>query len=315
MVVKEKYVALGVSDFAQFLGISPTAMPRDCLALIKSGDFRYRRLNQQERDATILKVLKQIEAYDVNRKESGDGQKRWKREWKSVYNTFVASGYDPETLVPTWLCRPQIVRLGGDYALPASPRFKRDYYDILRRFVIRKYLADAKIVHEFGCGSGFNVAAIAALLPEATIHGSDWTQYAARIIKALASRCGLRVTGHQFNLLVPDKAHRLPPHTAVLTIGALEQLHTSFEPFLQYILRQNPTLVVHIEPIVELGNTSTLFDFLAVSFDERRRYLKGYLPRLRVLEARKKIRILKVQHTRMGSLYHDSYSIIVWRPL
>ncbi len=116
-------------------------------------------------------------------------------------------------------------------------------------------------------------------------------------------------------MLNPDPKFCLSSGAVVLTVGAMEQLNTRFEPFLLYLIRQKPALVVHIEPIVEIADTNTLFDFLAVSFGARRRYLTGFLPRLRALEKNGKIRIVKIQNTRIGSLYHDSYSLIAWKPL
>ncbi|MDP3661508.1 MAG: class I SAM-dependent methyltransferase [bacterium] len=312
----KKYEVLGVSDFARRWGISPKEMPKGCVALIARGDFRYRRLDKNERDAAILKILKQLDTYDNVKKSiaGGDGRKRWMREWKSVFEAFVAGGYDTERLVPPYF-RPQIVRLDGDFAMPASPRFSINAYTVLRRWIIETYFKKAHAIYEFGCGTGFNVAEIARLCSDAEVHGLDWTPYSARIIQAFSHQFGHRAHGYVFDMLRPDKKFHLSPSAAVLTVGAMEQLNTRFEPFLRYIIRQKPALVVHIEPIVELADTNELFDFLAVSFNERRRYLTGFLPRLRALEKSGKIKIIKTQNTGIGSLYHDSYSLIVWKPV
>jgi len=56
MAERKKYEVLGVSDFARRWGISLKEMPKGCVALIARGDFHYRRLDKNERDAAILKI-------------------------------------------------------------------------------------------------------------------------------------------------------------------------------------------------------------------------------------------------------------------
>ena len=82
----------------------------------------------------------------------------------------------------------------------------------------------------------------------------------------------------------PDYQLNIDESSAVFTIGALEQLGTNFEPFLQYLLEKQFRICINIETIYELYNQSSLFDYLAVRYLERRGYLQGYLVRLKQLE-------------------------------
>src|SRR3989344_1102347 len=43
-------------------------------------------------------------------------------------------------------------------------------------------------------------------------------------------------------------------------------------------------------------------------------FLKGFLPHLKLLESKKKIKILEIRRT-FGSFFHEGYTYIVWRPL
>ena len=63
----------------------------------------------------------------------------------------------------------------------------------------------------------------------------------------------------------------------------------------------------------ELYDQNDLFDYVAAAYLRKRGYLQGFLPRLRELEREGVIEILQVQRT-FGSLYHDGYSFVVWRP-
>jgi hypothetical protein len=46
-----------------------------------------------------------------------------------------------------------------------------------------------------------------------------------------------------------------------------------------------------------------------------RGYLGGFLPYLKNLEAHKKIEIIKVKRMYFGSLYHEGYTCVIWKPL
>jgi hypothetical protein len=50
-------------------------------------------------------------------------------------------------------------------------------------------------------------------------------------------------------------------------------------------------------------------------YHRKRGYLSGFLPRLKSLEAEGRITILEAKRMFFGSLYHEGYSFVVWRPL
>jgi hypothetical protein len=93
----------------------------------------------------------------------------------------------------------------------------------------------------------------------------------------------------------------------------MEQLGSNFEPFLQYLLSNPVSLCLHLETIKELYDDRYLTDYLALKFDSKRGYLSGFLPRLQELEREGRVEILRAQRIFFGSLYHDSYSLIVWK--
>ena len=76
-----------------------------------------------------------------------------------------------------------------------------------------------------------------------------------------------------------------------------------------------PKLVVNNEPIYELYDQDILFDYLPAKFHHKRGYTRGYLPRLRELEKEGKIQIIKHKRLNFGSLLHEGYNYIVWKPL
>jgi len=69
-----------------------------------------------------------------------------------------------------------------------------------------------------------------------------------------------------------------------------------------------------MEPIEDLYDEENLLDYLALKYHRKRGYLSGYLPRLRMLEAEGKLKIMEVRRMHFGSIYQEGYSFVVWRP-
>jgi hypothetical protein len=106
----------------------------------------------------------------------------------------------------------------------------------------------------------------------------------------------------------------LEPGSGVFTVGTLEQMGTNFGPFLEYVLKGRPNICVNVEVLSETLDQDNLFDYVAARYIEKRGYLNGYLKQLRNLESEGQIEILQVQRT-FGSLFHNGYEFVVWRPL
>lgn len=83
---------------------------------------------------------------------------------------------------------------------------------------------------------------------------------------------------------------------------------------MQYLIAQKPKICVHLEPIVELYDDDNLIDWMAKQFHCKRRYLFGFYPRLQELEREGKIELLQVKRLEFGSLNHECFTLIVWRP-
>jgi hypothetical protein len=95
----------------------------------------------------------------------------------------------------------------------------------------------------------------------------------------------------------------------------LEQVGENYEKFVQYLLNNKPAVVVHIEPIPELLDSTKLLDYLSIQYMHKRKYLRGYLTYLESLEKQGKLKILEAKRSGIGSFLIDGYSILVWRPL
>jgi len=306
-----KIFRLKEADFAKLLGVHSKDLPPQCKNIIKKMDFRYRKIDLRQRDKIIADILEKIDSNTFS--IAGSSRRpQWERGWGQNLKEYARTK-DIYSLTPKFIRGGQPIRLNRDFIIPTSDRFEFDFVDVLRRWLFIKYFRDQDAIYEFGCGSCQQLAILAKLFPKKQIIGLDWSLASVKIIKRFNQFNNTNLIGKSFNLFKPDFNYRLLPNSAVLTVGTLEQLGSNFEPFLKYLMANKVSLCLHLETIEELYEGQNLLDYLALKFDRKRGYLSGFLARLRELEEKKRVRILKAQRIYFGSLYHDGYSLILWR--
>ena len=305
--------ALGLEDFALLFGVSVDSLPEYCRALIAAGDFRYRVLAGEERDQVLLEVLKQIDSGQFTT-AGKEGKGRWEKGWAENLEDFRKSDRDLSKLVPKYIRPHQAVRLHQNYVMPLDPNFELKWYEIFQRWLFATYFKEAKVVYEFGCGSGINLAALAMLYPDKRYIGLDWAVASKEIVNEMAQAYGWNMQGQLFDFFHPDESVKIEEDSVVFTLGALEQTGRDHEAFLQYLLGMSPWLCVNIEPIVEWYDENLLVDYAAIRFHKARKYWEGFPARLQELEREGRVEILEMKRSYFGSLYLEGYSQTIWRP-
>lgn len=305
--------ALTLEDFACLFGTTADDIDGSCIEIIKSMDLRYKKLSIVERDSVILDILNRIEAEELA--ASGVSRKpNWESCWAENLQDFIASGYDVATLVPKYFKKNAPVRLSGDYIIPVDVYFVLNCTRVFRHWLFKKYLQDGDSIYEFGCGPATHLAFLASIYPDKKLYGLDWAKPSQEIIQLMADRLGLQIKGYHFDFFDPKENLHLDKNSRVFTFGALEQIGSNHEAFIQFLLREPPDLCINVECISELYDQSDLTDYLALKYHKRRNYLDGYLTRLRTLEHEGKVEILKVHHQQFGDMFHDAHSYVLWRP-
>jgi SAM-dependent methyltransferase len=300
-------------DFAHAFDVPSARLPVECVEFARRADLRYRVLQGAERDGTIVEVLKRIDA-DTQKIASAERRDVWERGWREALQDYCASGYSEEALVPRFIRPNQPVRLNRQYVVPSNPSFELEFVRVLRAWMFREYFAQAAEVHEFGCGTGFNLLALSEIFPDKDLYGSDFVPASVELVKAIAKVRTLHLAARMFDMTAPDPEYPLRAGAGVFTFGSLEQLGGGFEPFLQFLLERKPSVCVHVEPTVELYEENELLDYLAARFHRKRGYTEGFLPRLRELAERGVLELVKVRRFNFGSLMMEGYSLLVWKP-
>jgi hypothetical protein len=269
-----------------------------------------------ERDGIIRQVLERIDTADLRVVGDNDGTV-WERGWGEIFDRIRAQGFDSSLLYPQYFDQHRIMRFDGHYIDAGSSAFVKSYDDLLRRVVLARYLGGATRVVELGCGTGTSQSILTELLPDAELVAADWAAPSQDIIRILAAHMKRAIRPVRFNMLTLEGFDELAidQATSVLSVHALEQLGGNWGPLLDKLLEVKPQLCVHLEPIVELYDEGTLFDFLAVKYHRRRNYLHGWLTRLRELAAEGKVEIIDERRLGFGDRYHEAYSVLAWRPL
>ena len=310
--IDERQTDLQSEDFEELFGELPGTLFPECRDLVESLDFRHERLQGASREEVFLRVLNTL---DRDLEVAGKHRKhRWEEGWAENLSEFQNTGYDLSALAPKFVRLQEIIRLRGEYIRPSCHQFESNFVKVLRHWMFKKWFQSVDHIYEFGCGTGHNLVDAATLFPERPLYGLDWSQSSQAILRLLKEHHGFNIVGRPFDMLEPDEAFPLLPRSGVFTVGAMEQLGAQYHAFLNYLLKQRPSICVHVETLYELYDQNVLFDYVAAKYLEKRKYLRGLLGTLQAYERESRLQMLGTIRT-FGSLYHDGYSLVIWKPL
>lgn len=302
--------SLSIAEIARIIGATPESLPDVCKSAIAELDFRVERIEGDERDRIFEEVEKvlasELEVAGIHR------HKRWEEGWTENLEEFVHNGYDLDSLVPKFVRPDQPVRFNGGYYRTADPYFETNLVIVLRNWLFSRWFTDVEDVYEFGCGTSHNLVALAKLFPEKNLHGLDFTEASGKIIEALKEHHGFNIDGGLIDLFNPDPGLKLRPRSGIFTVGTLEQIGTKFDPFIELVMRSEPSVCINVETLWELYDNGDRFDDLARKYTDKRGYLHGLVDRLREHQKAGRIEILDLKRT-FGPLFHEGYSYVVWR--
>lgn len=277
----------------------------------------HRTLRQEDRDRVILEELNHNGFTSRLPNVDDPGREEvWERCWNDCAINFFQNR-EPEDLIPPYFTDSQYInRFLGDYVTADDPQWLYHTWCALREQIFHKYLRDHPEIHEYGCGSGFNLVALNKLYPSKRLVGFDRSTAAVQLVSRVREvlEIDADLNGYGNDLTNPQLYTADYSTVAVCTFGALEQVGWNWVPFVEMMLRVKPALCLHVEPVLELYDESILFDWLAARYHRARGYLRGFLPGLRQLELQGKIDLVKVDRVKLGNRHTEGFSLIMWRP-
>ena len=286
--------------------------------LIENIDFNV--LSNEEMQQVYFEISKIIDSGGL--KVSGpDRIPDWESGWDEV---LVRFNKNPtiHALIPQYFGKHKYGRLDSRFIGTNGTQTELIFLRIVETQVFTEVMnlgfrtdSNIQTVYEFGCGTGHNLLHFASLYPDLNYFGLDWSQKSQELLKSIkGSGLMTNLESANFNFYNPDSNFKINPNSIVFTIATLEQVGSSYNAFIQYLLSQQPKYVIHIEPEQELLNPNNAVDQLSISYSLKRGYLQGLLKDLRKLESNNELQILNAYRTGLGSYLLDGYSVIVWEP-
>lgn len=272
----------------------------------------YRRATVAEVESWGAMVLERMHRQQARRSPE-QNQEAFERGWKENLEAALQEGVSAASLRPRYFRATPFLRYRHGLIVSENDQLEHDLFTLVRLLVFHRYLSDCRAVREYGCGSCGNLLLLGEMFPAKTLQALDWAEASIEIAGLIARRTGLDLTGAVFDMRQPPASEPLKDDAAVLTVHALEQLGQDFDPLIEHFLAVRPRRVVHLEPILELYKPTNLYDHLAIEYSRRRGYLDGYLTRLRQLEAKGRLKIVKAVRPAIGGVIHEA-SLIVWEP-
>jgi len=286
--------------------------------LIENIDFNV--LSNEEMQQVYFEISKIIDSGGL--KVSGpDRIPDWESGWDEV---LVRFNKNPtiHALIPQYFGKHKYGRLDSRFIGTNGTQTELIFLRIVETQVLTEVMnlgfrtdSNIQTVYEFGCGTDHNLLHFASLYPDLNYFGLDWSQKSQELLKSIkGSGLMTNLESANFNFYNPDSNFKINPNSIVFTIATLEQVGSSYNAFIQYLLSQQPKYVIHIEPEQELLNPNNAVDQLSISYSLKRGYLQGLLKDLRKLESNNELQILNAYRTGLGSYLLDGYSVIVWEP-
>ena len=278
----------------------------------KATDLSYSEISKSANNEAILRVLNALNSdlIQVGAHRSGD----WEKGWQENFENYKQSK-NLSDVIPKYFNKIPLIRWKQEWIQPNSPTMEYDMLGLIVNFITDSYLEDFSNIYEFGCGTGHNLLRIRNRMPDVNLIGLDWATSSQALIRQVAvDTSDPKFTGENFDYFKPNRDLKLRDNSAVITVASLEQTGSKFNEFIDYLVEQKPSLVIHIEPMWEPLDETNLLDYLSIKYFEKRNYLNGLQKYIEHLENQGKAEIVKKDRTYVGSFYIDGYSLLVWKP-
>ncbi|CAN2039960.1 Class I SAM-dependent methyltransferase [Candidatus Magnetomoraceae bacterium gMMP-15] len=300
-----------IESFCSLFHCELNDLPDNFESDFQSLNTNYRAASKSDVEKYVLELLRRANL--PYRKTAEDNLTVWEKGWSENLETFEKN-FSEESLKPKYFRPHRFFRYNKTIIMPENQNIEYDLFVMARYYLFNRYLSRFKNIYELGCGSCQNLFMLAKLFSDKRIIGLDWAGASKKIADLIRKKYYTNVDAYIFNMIEPSLEFELKDCSVVFSIHSLEQLGKNYNKLLSFLLKQKPTMVIHYEPIIELYDEDNLYDFLAIFYSKKRKYLSNYLNRLRVLAQKGRIELIEELRPYIGGIYHEA-SLIIWRPL
>ncbi|WP_075484580.1 class I SAM-dependent methyltransferase [Candidatus Pelagibacter communis] len=300
------------SILAKLFKTNITEVNKYCKTKIKK-QLKFNYLNEKENNDLIIKVLSKI--FEDKQIIASRGRKnKWFQGWNETLNIY-RKDKNVNSLFPKFYTAREnrYFRLGGKFIKVKNSNFEIKMLDIYRNWYFKKYFSKVDNIYEFGAGTGHNLVELSKIYPKKKLFGSDFVLSSIKILKLISKRKRINLQSFRFDMMNPNKKIKLLNNSAIYTSGAIEQLSGKIDKFIKYVISQKPKIIVHVEPCADFYDNKNLADYLGKIFQSKRKYTSNLLFKLKKLEKKNVIKIIKTCKSPFGSLMMEGYNLIVWK--
>lgn len=308
---KIKEIRITFNDFLNLLNLNFNKKEIKNLAKIyRNNKFSYVNPSLEQIDRYFYFFYNLVFNFKLTRAGTASKYKIWERGWSENYYKYLK--YKKEKfLIPKYVRKNTFLRLNGNYIIPISRDFEKNFFSMISYAVFLKFFKNINSIYEFGCGTGHNLIRLAKIFPKKKLYGLDYSLFSQKILN-LINLNYKNINSHYFNLLKPDYNFSLDKNAGVFTVGALEQIGSNYFNFFKYLKKNKPSLVINFEPLDKLFSNDNLSDYLSKQYLLKRNYLKNYLTFLEKMENKNVIKIIAKRRT-FGCQTNEGYSFVIYK--
>jgi hypothetical protein len=260
-----------------------------------------------------------LEPLEIKQKSRDEIEREFGREkWGALLDRFKQNPESRLDDVDRWWAGDEAVTLASvdEHIVEMSPEESHDAYIAFIADALEPHLPASALV-ELGCGYGSVILALArkAAFQDMLYFAADITTAGPELAQKIAANESIRLTTGTADLNGPHVTDlEIPDGAVIFTAYAAQYIHSLGDSFVAGLVSLRPKVVVHVEPVYEHCDTTTLLGLL------RQRYIvaNGYNRNLSTIlhdhEAKGSLEIIRDSPPGFGPNPLLAASVIAWVP-
>lgn len=261
-----------------------------------------------------------LSPWETRAKSPAEIEREFGREkWGALLERFRSSPAAGLAEVDRWAdgtTTPSLASV-GDHLVLMTPEEVHSSYIAYIADALAGFRPECSALVELGCGYGSVVLALARR-PEfagVPLFAADFTLTGPELAAAIAGREGAMLIAGRCDLTAnPVTALSIPEGALIFTAYAAQYVEPLTDAFIQGISALRPKAVVHIEPVYEHCDSSTLLGLLRQRYIQANGYNRNLVTILHDHESRGAIEILEERPPAFGPNPLLAASVIGWSP-
>ena len=277
-------------------------------------------LNELPRFSEWPARLLGLEHWEAKEKTPDEIEREFGREkWGQFLARFRENPNAGLDEVDKWAGGDQALTLASvdEHIVEMTPGESHDAYIAFIADALEPHLPEASSVAELGCGYGSVILALArkAAFQDLPYFAADFTNSGPKLAQLIAANESITLTTGRADFRAsPMTDLEIPEGALIYTAYAALYVEQLTNTFIEGLIRLKPRAVVHIEPVYEHCDPTTLLGLLRQRYIQANGYNRNLLTILRDHEATGSLEIIRDSSPGFGPNPLLAASVIAWVP-